>query len=393
VFAVILGIIAAIFLLIAVHPFATYPISLHLFAKRRDRRFADFAGPRPSCAICMSAYNEEDVIVAKVEQLIATAEKYGPATVHIYVDGSSDRTAELLEPYKDRADIVVSQERNGKTYGLNVLIERSQSDLLMFTDANVEGDEDTLTGLARPFQDPKIGCTTARLVYTNPGESATSFLGALYWRIEESIKQVESDTLGVVGVDGASFLVRRKLYHAAPADLIDDLYVTLNVLTSGATVIRVPEVVVRERSAVKAKEEFRRKMRIACQAMNVHRALAPALRKQSFLVRYGYVSHRLIKWLMPYCLLISALCLLAAIFVGFGWIAGCAVLAAGVLALFGGSKGVPGLSVLYSAVLSLTGVGMGVAQSLLGRQRYRTWEPAATIRNAQGAPMDARGGN
>ncbi|MBT6495187.1 MAG: asparagine--tRNA ligase, partial [Planctomycetaceae bacterium] len=36
---------------------------------------------------------------------------------------------------------------------------------------------------------------------------------------EESIKQIESDTLGVVGVDGASFLVRRKLYHAAPADL------------------------------------------------------------------------------------------------------------------------------------------------------------------------------
>ncbi|MBW4329916.1 glycosyltransferase [Stakelama sp. CBK3Z-3] len=388
--ALFLAIAAVVLLLLAAHPFVTYPLSLFWFARRRRPVPGMIESPRPSCAICISAYNEEKSIVAKVEQSLAMAERYGPATIHIYVDGCSDRTAELLQPYADRIDLVVSEERSGKTHGLNVLIERSQSDLLMFTDANVDSDADALVRLAQPFADPRIGCTTARLVYSNPDESATSFIGALYWRIEEAVKQIESDTLGVVGVDGASFMVRRSLYRSAPPDLIDDLYVTIGVMTAGATVVRVPEVVVQERSAVQAKEEFHRKMRISCQAMNVHRALRGELRKQPFIVRYGYTSHRLLKWLMPYFLLGAGLCALGAITAAFGWITGVAAILIAAAILVGGAAGVPVLSIAYSSALALLGVGLGIAQSLFGKQRYRTWEPAATIRSSQ-STAEARG--
>lgn len=377
----ILTVLAALFLAAAAHPFMTYPLSLYLFASRHRLKTIEGA-ERPSCAICMCAYNEEAVIVGKVEQMIAMARQYGPATVHVYLDGCSDRTAELIEPYRDRIDLVVSAVRTGKTHGMNVLIQRSDSVLLQFTDANVVADQDALVKLAEPFSDPKVGCTTARLVYSNPGESATSYVGSLYWAIEEAVKQIESDTVGVVGVDGASFVVRRSLYQAAPPELIDDLYVTLRVLTSGSRVVRVPEVVVHERSAVKPGEEFRRKVRIACQAMNVHRALHRDLAEQPLLVRYSYFSHRLLKWLMPYFVLMAGLCLLAAAGVAFGPVAVSALASVAIAMIVGGAAGIPILSLGYTSLVALTGVGVGVAQSLLGKQNYRTWEPAVTVRSS-----------
>ena len=91
-------VLAAVFLLLLLHPYTTYPLSLMLMPKRPLRRPAP-GWVHPSVAICMSAYNEERVIVAKVESLLEMAKAYGPATIHIYVDGSEDRTVELLEPY------------------------------------------------------------------------------------------------------------------------------------------------------------------------------------------------------------------------------------------------------------------------------------------------------
>ena len=248
--ALILACIGTLLAACALHPFVTYPMSLALFAKRSPVR-PQTTDARPRVAICLSAYNEEAVIADKARSLIAAAQLYGPATVHIYTDGCADRTVELLQPFADQVDLIVSKERRGKTHGMNMLLERSDSPLVMFTDANVIADDHIVQQLAAPFQDPAVGCATARLLYSNPGESATSFAGSIYWAIEEAIKSIESKTVGVIGVDGASFMIRRDLYRSAPDNLIDDLFVTLTVLATGALIVRVAEAVVRERSAVK----------------------------------------------------------------------------------------------------------------------------------------------
>ena len=308
---------AAAFLVLALHPFATYPLSLLAFP-RRPRRQPIASSERPSIAICMSAFNEARVIERKVESLLAMARAYGPAKIHIYVDGAQDETAELLATYAGRVDLVVSKRRNGKTFGLNQLVRRSRSDLLAFTDANVITPEDGLVKLAAAFADPAVGCATARLRYTNAEETGMSAAGALYWRLEEAMKSLESATVGVLGVDGAFFMIRRELYAPAPDHLIDDLYVSLHVLAGGARVVSVDGADAFERNATRTGEEFRRKARIACQAMNVHRALWPHLSHMPAPMVYAYVSHRLLKWLMPFNLAVSAVLALAALASTFG---------------------------------------------------------------------------
>jgi len=83
----------------------------------------------------MSVFNEERVIAVKMDSLLAMAAAYpGAVSVNVFVDGASDSTPQILAAYQDRANIVLSKERRGKTWGMTHLVSQTDSDLLMFTD-------------------------------------------------------------------------------------------------------------------------------------------------------------------------------------------------------------------------------------------------------------------
>lgn len=384
-FAALFGLICAV---LALHPVTSYPLSLLLIARMKGWKASatesktDETAPA-SLAICMSAYNEEKIIAAKMERLLEIARTYGPATIHVYVDAPSDNTAAILKNYTDRADIVFGHERMGKTYGMNLLVNRSDSEFILFTDANVESSVNVARELVKPLlSDPTIGCATARLVYSNRKETATASLGALYWGMEEAIKRLESRSMGLIGCDGAMFMMRRSLHVSPPPHLIDDLYLSLTILIAGSRIVSVEDVEVFERSATRPDEEGHRKKRIACQAWNVHRALWPKLRRLPLTSLYAYISHRPMKWLMPFFVLGSALGFTVAIGSAFGPMAALACIAAVVAAyVIGGAVQLPPFSIFHSAVRSLAGIGVGTIESFAMRKTYTTWNPAISVRD------------
>jgi len=372
--------LAVVFLILGLHPYITYPLSLMLIPRRRPQR-PEPGWRRPSVAICMSAYNEEAVIAAKIEGLLAAAEVYGPAKIHVYVDGSTDRTAELLEPYRGRINIVASSERRGKTFGLKDVVAGSESELLAFTDANVVMPPDCILSLVEAMQDSDVCGASARLVYSNPQETGMSASGAVYWNIEEAIKSLESETVGMIGVDGALFVIERSAYSPPPDELIDDLYVSMCAVLTGKRVVSAQGVVVEERSAANWREEFNRKIRISCQGINIHRALWPRLVKAPPRILYCYLSHRFLRWMSPFTLLFSGLCLLASLWLAFGIAIPIGVTALAALLLFGAWLDVPGLRMVVAALTAMAGVAEGVLEAVLTRQMYTTWTPASTVRN------------
>src|SRR3954470_11616218 len=93
------GGLAALFLLLAAHPFVFYPVSLALLRRirRRPVRVVSGAGEALSFAVCVAAYNEEAVIEEKVRNLLEMRRAAGELEILVYVDGAGDRTAEILE--------------------------------------------------------------------------------------------------------------------------------------------------------------------------------------------------------------------------------------------------------------------------------------------------------
>ena len=369
-----------VFALLAIHPFLTYPLSLLAIRKARYRAPAR-AQAMPTISIVCCAYNEAPVIERKLRNLLAIRRRWPGVQVLVYSDGSSDGTAEVIRRHAGEIECVVSARRQGKSVGMNTLLAKATGDIVVFTDANVELDVEAFGNLARHFSDPKIGCVCGHLRYINAGESQAAAAGSLYWRFEEALKRLETDTGSVMGADGSLFAIRRKLFRKAPPDIIDDMHTSLSILCDGYRVVQADDVVALERSVSSTSEEFRRKVRISCRAFNCHRLMWPRLSTLSALDLYKYVSHKFLRWVSIYLQAASLLCLLAWFALrGQGGQALLAMLAAAGLAW--ALSQLPPFAAMrkgWEFATAFVATGMGVWKSLAG-ERYQTWATAATAR-------------
>jgi cellulose synthase/poly-beta-1,6-N-acetylglucosamine synthase-like glycosyltransferase len=370
-------------LALALHPFITYPLSLRLLAA--SRQFPAATGPVPKrIAVCVCAYNEAAVIAARVENILAARTQYPDLDVLFYVDAATDGTAEILRTYGDRIKLFVSPTRHGKTYGMNTLVGMTDADIVVFSDANVLFAPDAISLLTARFADARVGCVCGHLLYTQPGQAlttATAQTGSLYWRLEEHIKRLESLTGSVMGADGSIFAIRRSLHEAPPPDLIDDMYVSFATMFSGSRIVQAADAIAYEQAVSSPAEEFRRKVRISCQAFNVNRALWSRLMQTSLLDRYKYISHKLLRWLSIYLLAAAVLFGVAGVVTTGDLVLSGAV----VFALVAVSSvvwlvrdGIVGK--LREVLGAFIATGLGVAKSIRG-ERFQTWNPPASSRH------------
>jgi cellulose synthase/poly-beta-1,6-N-acetylglucosamine synthase-like glycosyltransferase len=385
-------IVGALCVVAALHPFTTYPGSLW-FARRWLYRplppvpplspvsKADATALSPSdVAICMCAYNEERVIEEKIANLLALKRKYPGLEVFVYVDAANDGTAEKLREHADEINLHVSVERHGKTHGMNLLVSRVTKPILMFTDANVMIDIEAPAKLMRYFADPKIGCVSGHLKYTNPEASVTAYSGSLYWRLEEWTKRLETDTGSAIGADGSLFALRRDLHRPPPDHIIDDMYVSMMVCCEGYRVVQADDVIAYEENVSGQRDEFWRKVRIASCAFNVHRFMWPRVRELNALLIYKYVSHKWIRWLTIYFLAIGlALVELGLIFAGEGIDAFLLATVATVVLVVGAISSSGPLAQAWDILCAFAATGLGVFRSIRG-ERMKTWTPVASLR-------------
>lgn len=363
-----------------VYPYALYPLILARLPERPLRPLAERRDSRLSLAFC--AYNEEAVLAEKISNLRRLKEAAPDLEILAYSDGSSDSTAELLQAESDWIRVFASEERHGKSHGMNTLVQAARGDIMVFTDANVLVEPAALAALQRSFADPSVGCVCGHLIYSNPEEGETAATGALYWRLEERVKALESRSGSTMGADGSIFAVRRALYRPVPPDIIDDMFVSLSILCDGYRVIRDAEVIAYERAATDSGDEFRRKVRIACQAFNCHRLLRHRLQSLPPLDRFKYVSHKLLRWFGIYFFLLGAAAAAAwLVLQGLGLIA-LAGLGLAALGYAAGRAGVPRAAAKVVEILrAMAATGWGLIRAQRG-ERFQTWELPASSRKA-----------
>jgi cellulose synthase/poly-beta-1,6-N-acetylglucosamine synthase-like glycosyltransferase len=300
--------------------------------------------------------------------------------IMVYVDAATDGTVEILREFDDAITLVVGTSRQGKTFGMNSLIARTQAEVLIFTDANTEFVEDTIPNLLRPFADPEVGCVCGHLIYTSAVGGATAETGALYWRMEEAIKDMESRTGSAMGADGSIFAIRRNLHRPPPPDFFDDLYVSLSILCGGHRIVRAPGALAYEEATSVSSEEFTRKIRIGCMSFNVHRSLSAELRRLPPLDRYKYVAHRQLRWLCAYLLAGGVVSLLLGLMLLEAWgilALGTAAFGAFVLMARIWPRSLAGR--LWEILSAIVATGIGVWRSMRG-YRYQTWNPVSSAR-------------
>lgn len=376
-------------ILLALHPFITYPLSL---AVLRMIGVFDWHVPHATLlpftdpdklrfGIFVCAYNEEKVIAQTLRRLIALREIEPGLEIMVHVDHCTDRTAEIARQFESELTVLlVAEHRRGKTEGMNRLVALSKADILCFTDASVEIDPDAFTHFRQHFADPEVGAVCGKQMFTDHNGSVNASSNALYWRIEEKIKQLESEVGSIMTLDGSLYALRKPLRHAPPEDIVDDFFIPFMTMVDGYRVIQSQDARSQEPSVTDDGEEMRRKVRIACQGFNAHRALWPVLSRMRPLTLYMYLSHKFIRWFGILFLALGWIFTEAGLIsAGYGWLA-LALLALTAFSLLLGFKlKVKPFSTVANILMAFAGAGLGVWQSIIGA-RYQVWEPPGSVR-------------
>ena len=252
-----------------------------------------------SIAVICAMYNEEKVVREKIENFLRI--NYDDITLHIGSDGSTDATNEVLREYSGNAKIKTYEfPRRGKVYVINDLMTKADADILVFTDANSMFESDAIINLIKQFHNPGIGAVCGRLKLLDQGKITGE---GFYWRYETKIKLKESILNCVIGANGAIYAVRKKLLRPLPVDTInDDFTNSMRVAEQGYGIKYAEDAVAYENASHDDSVEFKRHIRDAAghyrAIVHLYKLLNPFRPKVFFL----YVSHRVIRWLVPFLL-------------------------------------------------------------------------------------------
>jgi cellulose synthase/poly-beta-1,6-N-acetylglucosamine synthase-like glycosyltransferase len=296
-----------LFMACVAYAYAGYPLllvaaSLVLPARKPSLEFRPSERPL-RVTLVVPAYNEAAVLNRRIENLRVLRFPADRIEFLLGSDGSTDGTAAVAASVPDpRFRVVNISQRAGKTALLNTMVALSTADLLVFTDANSEFDEDALQHLVAPFADPTIGCVIGELVYLNRREAGVRAGEGLYWRFENAIKEMESRFGGTLVATGAIYALRRSIWQHLPAGISDDSVAPLLALKAGYRVVVEPKARAFERAANDLSEEFARKARMVTRQLGAHRYVGYFLKPLQPMLAFRLASHKLMRWLVPFFL-------------------------------------------------------------------------------------------
>ncbi len=248
----------------------------------------------PSVALLILAYNEEDVIAAKLENSLQLDYPRDRLMIIVVADGSDDATVAIAQRYASQGVAVWHQPaRRGKVAAMNRAVPLLDSEVVVFTDANAMLNRGALRALVRHFADPQVAVVTGERRVMGGGEG-------LYWRYESYLRRCDDRFGSTMGAVGELFAIRRALYQPPPEDTIDeDFFLSMRLVAAGWRIAYEPEAVAVEPASVSLADDWERRARISAGDFQAIARLPAMLDPRLGRVVWQYVSHRLLRWVSP----------------------------------------------------------------------------------------------
>lgn len=289
--------------MVIVHSYLLYPLLLMVFPKQR-LTIPDNCEHK-SVSIIIAAYNEEKVIRERLENLLALEYPQDRIEIIIGSDHSSDRTDQIVRDYNARGVKLLSfSQRRGKAPVLNDLVAEARNEILVFSDANTYYSHDAILKMIRHYRSEQVGGVCGYLQLRASKDNSGGTGESIYWEYENKIKKLEGDIRTTFGATGAIYSIRRKLFVSLPTHdaVTDDLLVPMKVVEQGYRIVYDKEVFGWEYATESSRTEYHRKIRISASNFNTLHYLNIRFMVKNPFVLVGFVSHKLMRWIVPFCL-------------------------------------------------------------------------------------------
>jgi cellulose synthase/poly-beta-1,6-N-acetylglucosamine synthase-like glycosyltransferase len=302
-------------LALVIYPYLVYPLLLFvaysLTQAWRDLRYLVQGRSRrtetpathalPAISLLIPAYNEERALLQKMENLRQLDFPRERMQIIFVSDGSIDDTNAILESIADaNVECVLLPERKGKANALNQAVARARNPILVFCDASTLFRPDAIHKLVRHFSDPTVGGVCGAVAYE--ANAVAQQTEGLYWKYESMLRGMEARLGAILNASGAIYALRRACYPRLPVTtIIEDFVIPMNARKLGYSMLYDPEAIALEFPASSVSGEFTRRVRLA---MGSFRAIGGLIRVpwRGF-TPFALVSHKLMRWAVPFFLI------------------------------------------------------------------------------------------
>lgn len=299
--------------LLLAHVFVGYPLWMWLQARLAPQPIRKQAAT-PTVTVVIAVHDGATQVMAKLANLDALDYPREMVNIVIVCDGCVDDTAEQCRQFGDaRVQVLEFAERRGKAACLNDGIAVATGEVLLLTDVRQRVAPAALRELVANLADDTVGAVSGELLFEDVHTGFARGVDA-YWRYEKLIRQSESGSGSTVGVSGALYAMRRDLFLPLPeATVLDDVLVPMRVAAQGQRVVFEPLALAWDRPSQQPVEEQRRKIRTLAGNYQLIQLAPWLLWPWSNPLWFRFVSHKLLRLLAPWLLLLlaSAACVLA----------------------------------------------------------------------------------
>lgn len=261
----------------------------------------------PRISFIITAYNEESRIKQKIENTLEL--DYPKAKLEILVasDASSDKTNLIVNNYQKQAvKLIDVKERKGKEHAQLKAIQASHGDILVFSDVATRINTDALLIIANSFRDERVGAVSSEDRFiTTDGKIVGE---GVYVKYEMWLRKLECSFNTLVGLSGSFFAARKQVCQSWNIQVPSDFNIALNCVRKDYIAISHPELLGYYPNIKDEAQEYQRKVR------TVIRGIAALFSQKEVMNPFKYglfsfqvISHKLMRWLVPWFLLITLL--------------------------------------------------------------------------------------
>lgn len=291
--------------------FVGYPLQAYLQARLRPKPLPQRHW-LPELSVLVAVHDAEDLIEAKLDDLFAQDYPAQQIEVHVACDGCSDATVAKLQAYAQRErrlHVHVFEQRRGKSACLADLIELARGEVLVLCDVRQRLGGGALRALCAALAG---GFAAVSGLLRFERERGQPMSNEAYWAFEAWLRSCEARSGSVVGVTGALYAVRRADMPRPPPGLIlDDVWVPMQIAAGGGRIGLEPAAVAWDTPSPSAAVESARKRRTLAGNWQLLRLWPGLLLPFAHPLWWRFVSHKLLRLLMPFALIAALLANLA----------------------------------------------------------------------------------
>jgi len=353
-----------------------YPFLLFLLTKTKKNEKKNIKKSEefyPNVSIIIAAHNEDENIEKRIKNCLNLNYPSGKIEIIIASDGSTDNTVIAAKKFEKHGVVVLDfKDNRGRAIVHNDAVKEAKEDILVFTDAATDFDQDFLNYLVKGFKSEAVGCIVGNLIYKSSDNSISGSEG-FYWNFEKKIRQMESDLGILTKATGACMAIRKKLWQdLAPIDDCDTA-TSLCIAIKGYKIIFERDAIAYDYPSSSIIQEYNTRARQTSKnfisILNYWQIKAWV--KYPFM-GIGLFSHKILRWLTPFFMILIFLSNIFIInesifYTGFftGQIIFYFLGLIGLLGYFLNIK-IPIASTIISFCVANIGMGIGVIRGIFG---------------------------